>query len=102
MGSCSDQDIRRKYAGLFVHFAGQRQCQFTNVCRDAVRSNRTTDAGNVQLLAAGRQLGGLGFRLIDRCPGELLQRGRWNGWRVAGVLRYVVNIGKADSRRACQ
>ena len=60
------------------------------------------DIGDVQLLAAGRQLGGLGFRLIDRCPGELLQRSRWNGWRVAGVLRYVVNIGKADSRRACQ
>lgn len=26
-----------------------------------------------------------------------MQRGRWNGWRVAGVLRYVVNIGKTDS-----
>lgn len=69
MGSCSDQESARsaQNAGLFVHFAGQRQGQFANVCRDAVRSNRTTDAGNVQLLAAGRQLGGLGFRLIDRC-----------------------------------
>ncbi len=33
MGSCSDQESARsaQNAGLFVHFAGQRQGQFANV-----------------------------------------------------------------------
>ncbi|MNP14313.1 hypothetical protein D3C76_1066300 [compost metagenome] len=69
-----NQHVRREDVRLFVDDTGQRQVQLTNVRRNAPGRDRAGNTRDIQLLAAGRKIGALSFRLVDRGPDQLLQR----------------------------